>query len=56
MTTNLPEGERGRPEAPDDIAQMAVATLSEKFGWYVVGITAEIDGGLGLASWIPAKA
>ncbi|MGE5149092.1 MAG: SDR family NAD(P)-dependent oxidoreductase [Rhodospirillaceae bacterium] len=46
----------GRPGTPDDIAQMAVAVLSERFGRYVVGTTVEVDGGLGLISWIPAKA
>ena len=46
----------GRAGTPDDIAQMAVAVLSERFGRYVVGTTLEIDGGLGLISWIPAKA
>lgn len=46
----------GRPGTPDDIAQVAVAILSERFGRYVVGTTVEVDGGLGLASWIPSKA
>lgn len=46
----------GRTGTADDIAQMAVAILSERFGRYVVGTTVEVDGGLGLASWIPAKA
>ncbi|WP_421999688.1 SDR family NAD(P)-dependent oxidoreductase [Reyranella sp.] len=46
----------GRAGTPDDVAQMAVAVLSERFGRYVVGTTVEIDGGLGLMSWIPAKA
>jgi NAD(P)-dependent dehydrogenase (short-subunit alcohol dehydrogenase family) len=46
----------GRAGTPDDIAQVAVALLSERFGRYVVGTTVEVDGGLGLASWIPAKA
>lgn len=46
----------GRAGTPDDIAQMAVAVLSERFGRYVVGTTLEVDGGLGLISWIPAKA
>jgi NAD(P)-dependent dehydrogenase (short-subunit alcohol dehydrogenase family) len=46
----------GRPGTPDDIAQMAVAVLSERFGRYVVGTTIEVDGGIGLISWIPAKA
>jgi NAD(P)-dependent dehydrogenase (short-subunit alcohol dehydrogenase family) len=46
----------GRAGTPDDVAQVAVAILSERFGRYVVGTTVEVDGGLGLASWIPAKA
>ena len=46
----------GRAGTPDDIAQMAVAVLSERFGRYVVGTTIEVDGGIGLISWIPAKA
>jgi glucose 1-dehydrogenase len=46
----------GRAGTPDDIAQIAVAVLSERFGRYVVGTTLEVDGGLGLISWIPAKA
>jgi 3-oxoacyl-[acyl-carrier protein] reductase len=45
----------GRAGTPDDIAQMAVAILSERFGRYVVGTTIEVDGGLGLISWIPPK-
>lgn len=46
----------GRAGTPDDIAQMTVAILSERFGRYVVGTTVEVDGGLGLLSWIPSKA
>jgi len=46
----------GRPGTPDDIAQVAVAVLSERFGRYVVGTTVEVDGGIGLISWIPSKA
>ncbi len=46
----------GRAGTPEDIAQVAVALLSERFGRYVVGTTVEVDGGLGLASWIPSKA
>ena len=46
----------GRAGTPDDIAQVAVAILSERFGRYVVGTTVEVDGGIGLISWIPAKA
>jgi NAD(P)-dependent dehydrogenase (short-subunit alcohol dehydrogenase family) len=46
----------GRAGTPDDVAQVAVAILSERFGRYLVGTTVEVDGGLGLMSWIPAKA
>lgn len=46
----------GRAGTPDDVAQVAVAILSERFGRYVVGTTVEVDGGLGLTSWIPSKA
>jgi NAD(P)-dependent dehydrogenase (short-subunit alcohol dehydrogenase family) len=46
----------GRAGTPDDIAQVAVAILSERFGRYVVGTTVEVDGGIGLISWIAAKA
>jgi NAD(P)-dependent dehydrogenase (short-subunit alcohol dehydrogenase family) len=46
----------GRAGTPDDIAQVAVAVLSERFGRYVVGTTVEVDGGIGLISWIPPKA
>ena len=46
----------GRAGTPDDIAQVAVALLSERFGRYVVGTTVEVDGGIGLMSWIPANA
>ena len=53
LVANIPIG---RPGTPDDIAQVAVALLSERFGRYVVGTTVEVDGGLGLMSWIPAKA
>jgi NAD(P)-dependent dehydrogenase (short-subunit alcohol dehydrogenase family) len=46
----------GLPRTPDEIAQMAVAVLSERFGRYVAGTTVEVDGGLGLMNWIPAEA
>jgi NAD(P)-dependent dehydrogenase (short-subunit alcohol dehydrogenase family) len=46
----------GRAGTPDDIAQIAVAIPSERFGRYVVGTTVEVDGGLGLIGWIPPKA
>lgn len=57
MSTKLLEGETALiTGAAGGIAQMAVAVLSERFGRYVVGTTLEIDGGLGLISWISAKA
>ena len=41
----------GRAGTPDDIAQVAVAVLSERFGRYVVDTTVDVDGGgLGLIS------
>jgi NAD(P)-dependent dehydrogenase (short-subunit alcohol dehydrogenase family) len=46
----------GRAGTPEDIAQVAVAVLSERFGRYIVGTTVEVDGGIGLISWIPSKA
>jgi NAD(P)-dependent dehydrogenase (short-subunit alcohol dehydrogenase family) len=46
----------GRAGTPDDVAQVALAVLSERFGRYLVGTTVEVDGGLGLQSWIPSKA
>lgn len=46
----------GRAGTPEDIAQVAVAVLSERFGRYIVGTTVEVDGGIGLMSWIPSKA
>lgn len=53
LVTQIPLGRAG---TPDDVAQVAVAILSERFGRYVVGTTVEVDGGLALASWIPAQA
>jgi hypothetical protein len=51
MTTNLLEGER-----TGDVAQMAVTTLSERFGRHVVGMPVEVDGRPGRLSWISSKA
>ena len=42
---------------PADVAAMAVALLSERFGAYVTGTTVVVDGGLALNNWIePADA
>ncbi|HET7670712.1 MAG TPA: SDR family oxidoreductase [Burkholderiales bacterium] len=41
---------------PADVAAMAVAVLSERFGAYVTGATIVVDGGIALHNWIdPAK-
>ena len=37
---------------PDDVAGMALAVLSERFGAYVTGSTIVVDGGLALHNWI----
>lgn len=38
---------------PADVAGMAVAVLSERFGAYVTGSTIVVDGGIALHNWIP---
>jgi len=38
---------------PADVAAMAVAILSERFGAYVTGTTVVVDGGIALYNWIP---
>jgi 3-oxoacyl-[acyl-carrier protein] reductase len=42
----------GRPE---DIAPMAVAILSEKYGGYMTGSTVVVDGGIALYNWLEAS-
>jgi 3-oxoacyl-[acyl-carrier protein] reductase len=37
---------------PADVAAMAVAVLSERFGGYVTGTTIVVDGGIALNNWI----
>jgi len=37
---------------PADVAGMAVAVLSERFGAYVTGSTVVVDGGIALHNWI----
>ena len=37
---------------PAEVAAMAVAVLSERFGAYVTGATIAVDGGIGLHNWI----
>lgn len=38
--------------SPTDVAGMAVAVLSERFGAYVTGTTVVVDGGIALYNWI----
>ncbi len=39
---------------PADVAAIAVAVLSERFGAYVTGASIVVDGGIGLHNWIEA--
>ena len=49
MTGKIPLRRFGTPA---DIAAMAVAVLSERFGGYVTGASIVVDGGLALYNWI----
>jgi NAD(P)-dependent dehydrogenase (short-subunit alcohol dehydrogenase family) len=40
---------------PGDIAPMAMAILSEKYGAYMTGSTVVVDGGLALYNWLEAE-
>jgi 3-oxoacyl-[acyl-carrier protein] reductase len=46
----------GRTGTPEDIADMAVALLCDRFSRYVTGTTVVVDGGLSLYNWIPVVA
>ncbi len=46
----------GRMAVADDIAAMAIAVLSDRFGSYVTGTTVVVDGGIGLQSWLDPPA
>jgi 3-oxoacyl-[acyl-carrier protein] reductase len=43
----------GRTGTPEDVADMAVALLCDRFSRYVTGTTVAVDGGLSLFNWIP---
>ncbi|MDA1118332.1 MAG: SDR family NAD(P)-dependent oxidoreductase [Proteobacteria bacterium] len=45
----------GRFGTPADIAAMALAVLSERFGAYVTGTTIAVDGGIALHNWIERR-
>ena len=51
MTEMIPLKRLGKPE---DIAPMAVAILSEKYGAYMTGASVVVDGGIALYNWINA--
>jgi NAD(P)-dependent dehydrogenase (short-subunit alcohol dehydrogenase family) len=45
----------GRAGTPEDIADMAIALLCDRFSRYVTGTTVAVDGGLALYNWIPVR-
>jgi 3-oxoacyl-[acyl-carrier protein] reductase len=45
----------GRTGTPEDIADMAIALLCDRFSRYVTGATVVVDGGLALYNWIPVR-
>jgi 3-oxoacyl-[acyl-carrier protein] reductase len=45
----------GRFGTPADIAAMALAVLSERFGAYVTGATIVVDGGIAQHNWIERR-
>jgi NAD(P)-dependent dehydrogenase (short-subunit alcohol dehydrogenase family) len=51
LESRIPLGRFGKPE---DVAAMAVAVLSERFGRYVTGAEIVVDGGIALYNWIDA--
>jgi NAD(P)-dependent dehydrogenase (short-subunit alcohol dehydrogenase family) len=52
LESHIPMRRFGKPE---DVAAMAVAVLSERFGRYVTGAEIVVDGGLALYNWIDAR-
>ena len=50
MEKTIPLGRFGKPA---DVAAMAIAVLSERFGSYVTGASILVDGGIALHNWIP---
>ena len=51
LVDRIPMKRLGKPE---DIAPMAVAILSEKYGSYMTGASVVVDGGIALYNWIDA--
>jgi NAD(P)-dependent dehydrogenase (short-subunit alcohol dehydrogenase family) len=52
MTGKIPLRRFGTPA---DVAAMAVAVLSERFGAYVTGASIVVDGGIALHNWIDPR-
>jgi NAD(P)-dependent dehydrogenase (short-subunit alcohol dehydrogenase family) len=52
MVRTIPMGRMG---APEDIADMALALLSDRFARYVTGTTVVVDGGIALHNWIEPR-
>jgi 3-oxoacyl-[acyl-carrier protein] reductase len=46
----------GRLGTAEDMANMALALLSDRFAGYVTGTTVAVDGGIALYNWIPLPA
>ena len=51
LVERIPMKRLGKPE---DIAPMAVAILSEKYGSYMTGASVVVDGGIALYNWLDA--
>jgi len=45
----------GRPGTAEDMANMAMALLCDRFSGYVTGTTVAVDGGIALYNWIPLR-
>ncbi len=52
LVDKIPLKRLGKPE---DIAPMAVAILSQKYGAYMTGATVVVDGGIALYNWLEAS-
>ena len=52
LVDRIPMKRLGKPE---DIAPMAVAILSEKYGSYMTGASVVVDGGIALYNWLDAS-
>ncbi|MCU0622877.1 MAG: SDR family oxidoreductase [Gemmatimonadaceae bacterium] len=53
MVRHIPMGRMGKA---DDLAPMALATLSDRIGGYVTGASVLVDGGMSLTNWFETPA